>query len=390
MQPCESQKHGVFALRRKVENLVPSLQTDLASPTTVSVIVPIRNEEKYIGKCLESLLSQSYPAELYEVIVADGRSSDRSLEIVKRIACDHPNLRLVDNPGATAPAGMNIGIRGAKGDIIIRADGHNFYPNNYVKNCVKYLNETGADNVGGPWHTVPAENTFGARLVAAVLTSPFGVGNSQFRISAKEGFVETVPFGAFRRELFDRVGMYNEKLVRNQDNDLNARIRAKGGKIFQTPALTTEYHPVAKFPDLLRLTFRQSQWHVFSVRENAGSMSIRHFVPALFLATIAAMVVLSFFSSVIAAALIGLTALYFAIGYWFAIVKSKNYALRTVCVLPLACACYHVSYGAGTLAGFKYLLRPPSRQPIREGQNIDQSRSEGPAAATQFVQNSES
>src|SRR5262249_9758817 len=156
-----------------------------------------------------------------------------------------------------APAAMNIGIRAANGDIIIRADGHNFYPESYIETCVKYLNRTGADNVGGPWITVPANDNFGARLVAAILINPFVVGNSNFRIGVKEGFVETVPFGAFRRELFDRIGMFNEKLVRNQDNELNARIRQSGGKIYQTPALTTQYHPVARFRDLLRQTFRQ-------------------------------------------------------------------------------------------------------------------------------------
>ena len=146
--------------------------------------------------------------------------------------------------------------------------------------------KTGADNVGGPWRTVPSTNSFSARLVAAILTSPFGVGDSSFRTTAKEGYVETVPFGSFRRELFNRVGMYNEKLVRNQDVELNARIRMAGGRIYQTPALQTDYHPVAGFGELLGLTFRTSQWHLYSLSENVRSLGPRHFAPALFVGAI--------------------------------------------------------------------------------------------------------
>ncbi len=258
-----------------------------------SVIVPIRNEEKYIGACLKSLLQQSLPGDSYEIIVVDGRSSDRSKEIVEEIQRDFLNVRCLDNPAAIAPVAMNIGIRSASGRIIIRADGHNFYPATYIENCIKYLDQTGAENVGGPWLTVPADQTFGARLVAAILSNPFGVGGSRFRTSQADGFVETVPFGAFRRELFDRIGLYNEKLVRNQDNELNARIIAAGGKIYQTSALQTEYHPVASFSELLRQIFKTSQWHVFSIRENKRSMGFRHLAPAAFVLVLVALLSLS-------------------------------------------------------------------------------------------------
>lgn len=336
----------------------------------VSVVVPVRNEERYIASCLRSLLSQTYPAELYEVLVVDGRSSDRSVNIVEKIGRNHPNVRWFDNPAAIAPAAMNLGIQNAKGNIIIRADGHNFYPHNYIENCVSYLTKTGADNVGGPLVTVPANESLGARLVAAVLTNPFGVGDSRFRIGSKEGFVETVPFGAFRRDVFDRVGMYNEKLVRNQDNELNARIRRNGGKIYQTPELTTEYRPVAGFGELLRQTFKQSQWHIFSVRENVCSMSARHFAPALLLIAVVILTILSFLNRMAFPALISLAVLYFFIGFFFAARKLRTQRASTVCMLPIACACFHFAYGLGTLAGLKYLFKAPSRNPIRAGQPI--------------------
>jgi glycosyltransferase involved in cell wall biosynthesis len=340
----------------------------------VSVIVPVRNEERYIRECVSSLVKQTYPTENYEIIVVDGRSSDKSREIVDELSRESRHLYCIDNPAGTAPAAMNIGIRHAKGDVIIRTDGHNFYPEDYIENCVKYLAKTGADNVGGPWMTVPADNSLGARLVAAMLSNPFGVGDSRFRISPEEGFVETVPFGAFRREVFDRVGMYNEKLVRNQDNDLNARIRSAGGKIYQTPALQTTYHPVAGFLQLLKQTYRNSQWHIFSVRENAKSMGLRHFAPALFVVMCAALIGGSPVSLVSAILLASLLSGYLLTGWYFAFSKSKSYGLGLRFLLPFACLCFHVSYGLGTLAGCRYLLTPPSAKPIRAGKEVSQDQ----------------
>jgi len=340
------------------------------SNTKVSVVVPVRNEEKYIPECLRSLLRQTYPCDSYEIIVVDGRSSDRTRALVEGFRGEKTKVLLLDNPAGIAPSAMNIGIRHARGEVIIRADGHNVYPTDYIENCVKYLEQTGADNVGGPWLTVPADDSFGARLVAAVLTSPFGVGDSRFRISSMEGYVETVPFGAFRKELFDRVGMYNEKLVRNQDNDLNARIREAGGKIYQTPALRTEYHPVAGFWKLLRVTLRTSQWHLFSLRENSNSMSVRHLIPALFVASVGVLLLVSFSSHLASVGLAVLLLTYVAAGTCVAGMQSRVYRPAIVCILPFACLCFHISYGLGTLLGVRYLFQSPSCLPIREGQSI--------------------
>jgi glycosyltransferase involved in cell wall biosynthesis len=326
----------------------------------------MRNEEDYIARCLGSLWVQSFPNTSYEIIVVDGRSSDRSKEIVESFCRQHSNVRCLDNPAGIAPCAMNIGIRSARGEIIIRADGHNTYPPDYIKNCVQYLQKTGADNVGGPWLTVPANESFGARLVAAILTSPFGVGDSSFRISSKEGYVETVPFGAFRRQLFDRIGMYNEKLVRNQDNELNARIRACGGKIYQTPALRTEYHPVASFAKLLKLTFKTSQWHLFSMSENGRAMSARHLAPAFFVLGIIGLLAAAFLSRMPLLALSVLALVYLFLGYTVGLLNRKCRS-TTLIVLPFACFLFHLSYGLGTLTGLRYLIKAPSSRPIRDG-----------------------
>jgi glycosyltransferase involved in cell wall biosynthesis len=336
----------------------------------VSVIIPVRNEGPHLHKCLSSLLKQTYPATDYEVIVVDGRSSDRSRDIVDEFRVGYPNLQLLDNPAGIAPTAMNIGIRQATGDVIVRADGHNVYPPDYVENCVRYLDQTGADNVGGPWITVAPNESLGARLVAALLSSPFGVGNASYRTSAKEGFVDTVPFGAFRRELFDRIGLYNEKLVRNQDIDLNARIREAGGKIYLTPALSTYYHPVTKFSQLLRVTFRNNLWHLFTLRENAHSLEFRHVIPAMFVCGILLLSLLSPFSHLALFALMAVLVIYLLTGAYFALRYATSFGFAALSILPFAFLAFHLVYGFGILAGSIYLVKRPSAQPIRPGMPI--------------------
>lgn len=337
----------------------------------VSVIVPIRNEERLIAACLHSVLDQTYSAEKYEILVVDGRSSDRSREIVEELQRKYGNVRCLDNPAGIAPAAMNIGIRNAAGEFIVRADGHTLYPSDYIENCVKYLQETGADNVGGPCRTVPSDDTFGAKIVAAILTNPFGVGDSRFRTGRFEGFVDTVPFGAFRRELFDRVGMYDEKLVRNQDNELNARIRSAGGKIYQTPALTTEYHPVGNVAALLQQTYKTSQWHIFSVRQNVSAMGLRHFVPAAFVLLLSVFLAGAFWSRFCLVGLGLLVATYLSADIYFAFRNGRDWNLSVRCALPPVCFIFHVVYGLGTITGLRYLFVSPPAVPIRAGQSVN-------------------
>jgi len=336
----------------------------------VSVVVPMRNEEPYIGVCLRSLLCQTYPSEGYEVIVVDGRSSDCSGEIVRDLQAQWPNLRLLDNPAGIVPTGMNIGIRSAQGEMLIRADAHNIYPPDYIQNCVKYLEETGAANVGGPWETVPADDSFGARLVAAVLRNPFGVGNSQYRIGKKEGFVDTVPFGAFRKEIFSRVGMFDEKLVRNQDNDLNARIRTAGGRIYLTPALTTQYYPAKRFRDLLGKTFRECRWHVFTLRRNRYGLGLRHLTPAAFVLFLVITGGLSFSRRWALMACVSVLAVYLIMAFGFALRAARTHGALVALAMPFSFLCFHIAYGLGALLGLKYLFKDPIPKPIRPGRQV--------------------
>ena len=335
--------------------------------TSVSFVIPVRNEEGYIRACLRSLVNQDYRECNIEIIVVDGRSSDRTREIIGEFCAQYDHVRCLDNPAGIVPTAMNLGIRAARGEVIIRADGHNVYPPDYAANCVRYLEQTGADNVGGPCLTLPANESLGARLVAAILSSPFGVGNSKFRTGGEEGFVDTVPFGAFRREIFDRVGMYNEKLVRNQDNELNARIRKAGGKIYLTPALTTRYHPVKSFLGLLKYAFKTSRWHIFTLRENKEAMGLRHLAPAVFLILLLISFAASFMNVYAKAFLAAMMCTYLLIGFYFSLRAKTKGNWDVALVQPFASFCFHIAYGAGTLFGLIYLFRQPSIKPIRPG-----------------------
>lgn len=327
--------------------------------------MPVRNEEEYIRASLQSLVEQNYPESECEIIVVDGHSSDRTREIIQEISARNPQVRCLDNPAGIVPTAMNIGIRAARGEIIIRADGHNVYPRDYASNCVKWLEQTGADNVGGPWITVAADESLSARLVAAVLSSPFGVGNAKFRTSREEGFVDTVPFGAFRREIFDRVGMYNEKLVRNQDVELNARIRKAGGRIYLTPELTTFYHPVKYFQSLLIYVFKTNLWHIFTLRVNRESMGARHWAPAAFMVLLLLLLPASFANIKVLMCLIAIVFAYLVTGFYFSLRSRAKGNWDVALVQPFASLCFHLAYGAGTLLGLRYLFRQPRSNPIR-------------------------
>jgi glycosyltransferase involved in cell wall biosynthesis len=334
---------------------------------TVSIVIPMRNESEHIRACVDSLVNQTFPGDQYEILIADGGSTDNSRQVVSLCQAGNVAIRLLDNSSQTTPCGMNLGIQAAAGTIIIIAGAHTIYPRDFVENCVFWLNKTGADVVGGPVETIVDSDRFGARLVVAVLSSPFGVGDSKFRTSHAEGFVDTVPFGAFRREVFDRVGMYNEKLVRNQDNDLNSRIRKAGGKIYLTPTLTTRYYPAKTFAALLKYAFKTSKWHVFTLRQNRESMGLRHLAPAVFLALVLFLMPVSFVSRITLALLTAILCAYLLAGFYFSLRAKSERDWSVALAQPFATFCFHVAYGAGTLFGLTYLFRPPSLRPIKHG-----------------------
>lgn len=321
-----------------------------------SVVMPMRNEGKLLEPCLLSLLAQSYPENQFEILVVDGRSSDGSREVVETLTGGRVKLLMLDNAAQHTPSGMNVGIRAARGSIIVIAGAHCVYPQRFIENCAVWLERTGADVVGGPVKTAASSKAFGAQLACAILSSPFGVGNSRFRTSVQEGYVDTVPFGAYRREVFERVGLFNERLIRNQDNDLSARVREAGGKIYMTPALTTVYVPIGSYRDLLRQAFQKSQWHALTWKENRKALGFRHLCPAAFLGIGVFLVLLSPWNVSARGILLALSALYSFLAIWFAAHAEEKRSWAVRLVMPFACVPFHFAYGLGTLFGVRRLF----------------------------------
>ncbi|HQG47408.1 MAG TPA: glycosyltransferase family 2 protein, partial [bacterium] len=230
----------------------------------ISIIMPIRNEEAYIANALASIQAQDYPADRYEVLVIDGMSDDRTRMIVKSQMESMPNLRLFDNPDQIVPHALNIGIAQSRGEIIIRVDGHVALEKNYLSLCIAYLERVReADCVGGI--IISMNSSFIGEAIALAMSSTFGVGNAYFRTRQEgdqEDFVDSVAFGAYRRQLFTRIGLFDEELVRCQDDEFNYRLRKSGGRIFLTPLIRSYYFSRTSLRALWRQYFQYGLWKV--------------------------------------------------------------------------------------------------------------------------------
>ena len=202
----------------------------------VTILVATRNEDKYISTCLDSLMDSDYPSDRFEVFVLDGKSEDKTCSLVEDYVTRFPNIRLFTNENLTLPYARNLGISLSLGDFIVNCDAHSLYPREYISKLIHYSIVLNADNVGGIWETVPANNKLISIAIAKIMSSIFGVGNAEYRIYKEGGDeylkVDTVPYGCFRKSLFEKVGYYDVELTRNQDNELNERILKANGSIF--------------------------------------------------------------------------------------------------------------------------------------------------------------
>lgn len=251
----------------------------------LSVICPIYNEEKYIDICIQSILLQDYPKQELEVLFVDGMSEDDTRDRVMKYVEKYTFIKLIDNPKRIVPAGMNIGIKAAKGNIIIRLDAHARYPTNYFSVLTEKLYELKADNVGAVCRTDVLNKTPKTLAIREVLSNRFGVGNSIFRLGINKVMnVETVPFGCWRKEVFDKYGYYDERLIRNQDIELNKRIIHGGGYIFIVPDTYCIYLARETFKDLAKNNFLNGKWNILTVyyTKQLKSLSVRHFIPLCF------------------------------------------------------------------------------------------------------------
>lgn len=319
----------------------------------ISVVMPVYNEEKYIENCIESLLLQDYPQECMEWIFVDGMSSDRTRELIGAYIEKYPKLiKLLSNPNKTVPYAMNIGIKEARGKYIIRLDAHADYNKDYISKCVYYLDTTDADNVGGVAET--KSKGFVGNAIAKMLSSRFGVGNSEFRTNGESGYVDTVPFGAFRREVFEKWGGYDERLTRNQDNEMNYRIRKNGGKIYLSSDIKLSYYCRDSIKGISDMAVKNGMWNVITMKLCPGSMGVRHFIPLAFLLSLIILPISGIIYHPIWWLFALEMALYFTLDCLFSAKQASG--IKEFFLLVLLFPIFHITYGAGSLKGILKLF----------------------------------
>ena len=318
----------------------------------VSIVMPCLNEERFIENCLASILATDYPADRFEVLVVDGMSDDRTRDLVGSIASREPRVRLVDNPARTTPLALNIGIDQAKGDVVMRMDAHAEYPVHYIRRLVEWQLQTGADNVGGTWETKPGADTPIARAIALALAHPLGVGNAWYRLGVAEPkFVDTVPFGCYRRDVFERIGRFDPELSRNQDDEFNLRLIRRGGRILLVPDVSSRYHARDSYGKLARMYYQYGYFKPLVARKLGAVLTLRQLVPsgALLLgAVLLAAAAWSVVAGMTAGAAFGL---YLASVTWVAVGQGWAGGWRTVLALVMAFPVIHGSYAIGFIRG---------------------------------------
>ena len=337
----------------------------------ISIVLPCRNEEPYIGACLDSILATTYPLERIELLVVDGMSEDRTREIVTAYTVRRRIVRLLDNRRRITPAALNVGIHAATGEIIMRMDAHVVYPPQYIPRLIDALQTSDADNVGGVIVTLPADRSTMAQAIAIGLAHPFGVGNAYFRIGVgTPRWVDSVPFGCFRREVFDRIGLFDEDLIRNQDDEFNLRLLKYGGRILLLPDVVSYYFARRSLSELARMYYQYGYYKSLVAKKFEGVTTWRQLVPGLFVLTLIGSIV---FAPVLVVRRVGMA---IAAAYVAALVACmvgavRRHGWRRALALGAVFPTVHFSYGIGSLRGaFDHLLqrraapRDPSVVPL--------------------------
>jgi len=324
----------------------------------VSIIVPCRNEEKFIGKCLDSIVNNDYPKDRLEVLIGEGMGEDKTREIIEGYIREHSFIQLFDNPKKIAPIAQNIGLKKAKGKIIIIMDAHSTYARDYISKCLEYLNKYNADNVGGVIITVPRENTLVAKAIAFSLSHPFGAGNSYFRIGSKKPrWVDTVPFGCYKREIFEKIGFYNENLVRSQDMEFNLRLKRAGGKILLVPDIVSYYYPKSNLKDFFLHNIKDGIWAIYPLKFVKMPFKLRHYIPLIFVSGLLGTGLLAIFFPTFFWLFLIAVGLYFLANIYFSIqIIGKEKDIRFLFLMPLAFATRHIGYGLGSVWGLIKLI----------------------------------
>jgi len=327
----------------------------------VTVIAPCRNEHEFIREAIESILYNDYPNDKIEILIVDGMSTDGTRDIVQDMSRAFSQIQLIDNPDKIVPVAMNIGVKKAKGEFVIRIDCHAKFAPNYIRSCIEVLNRTKADNVGGYMETISESTSPIAVAISKATSSRFGVGNSAFRTGGVEIEADTVPFGAFKREAFERFGHYDERLVRNQDIEMNSRIRRLGGKIIISPSIKLRYVNRSTYKGIWQQSFNNGVWNPYTIWLVGGGLFIRHFIPMIFVLSLLSLSTISLFNSRCLLLLTVELIVYIGAAIFFAL-KASEKRYGSACRVLWAFFVLHIAYGLASLWGvLTVLFRFPSR-----------------------------
>lgn len=318
----------------------------------VSIIIPCYNEEATIRLLLEALYSQTIPRNEVEILISDGLSTDRTRQEVTTFQSTHPDIpiHILDNHQRTIPSGLNTAIRAAQGEYIVRLDAHSQPYPDYVERCIRALKEGKGDNVGGVWEIRPGGPSWVSRSIAAAASHPLGVGDAYYRVGGVARSVDTVPFGAYRRSLIEKVGLYDESLLTNEDYELNVRIRKVGGTVWLDPAIRCIYFARSSLRELARQYFRYGYWKGKMLQRNPGTVRWRQLLPPLFTLNLVLIVI----ASILFPSLILLLIIEIAIYLLVLMVAGIRTALKKddlslIIGFPLAVATMHLSWGGALL-----------------------------------------
>ena len=330
-------------------------------PPEISVVIPCRNERAHIKACIRSVLEQDgLSSSGVEVIVVDGLSDDGTWEILQQLASQEPRLRIVENHARIVSAGLNAAVRLAKGSIILRMDAHTEYASDYIQQCVAVLKEKTADNVGGPW--IAKGDGFVSQAIAAAFQSRFGAGGARGHDPKYEGQVDTVYLGCWPRQVFDRIGLFDEELVRNQDDEFNLRLSRSGGRIWQSPRIKSWYRPRGSLAALLRQYAQYGYWKVRVIQKHRIPASVRHVVPGFFVLLLMGLPIAALLWAGAVWVWLGLITAYLVCDIAASLVTAAQKEYRFFPLLIVTFPCLHIGYGYGFLRGiydFIILRRKP-------------------------------
>lgn len=334
----------------------------------IDIIIPCKNEEQYIRKCIVSILNSNYPKNLISIYVCDGLSTDKTPQIVTELAKNHLQIHLLINHAQTTPQGLNLGLKTSKSDVKIILGAHSEIDSNFIQENVNILQkypEVGCS--GGVIKNVFENKT--SQIIGSAMSSPFGVGNAHFRTGLKDGFVDTVAFGAYKKEVFDKIGYFDDVLIRNQDDEFNFRLIKNGYKIFLSPKIISLYYVRASYNKLFRQYYQYGYWKVFVNKKHSTVTSLRQLVPMFFVVFLFLGVITSFFNQYLFIINLLILLMYFVLAFIFA--NRVSHKINNIPLIIIPFLILHISYGSGYLKGIlDFVLL--NKKPVKK--NMELSR----------------